>query len=65
MTLQHYETYKVIKIGDGLDYRIKYPYLVLKFAGADVRQRPTYRLVKQERTEGKALAYVQAHMTDQ
>lgn len=57
-----FEPYQIIRIDDSvLTYRVKYKYLVLKYCGADSRQKPIYRLCRQERTEAKALEYIAKH----
>lgn len=57
-----FEPYRVLEIKDGdLDFKVKYKYLVLKFCGADSKQKPIYRLCRQERTEAKALDYIARH----
>lgn len=54
-----FEPYQIIRIDDSvLGYRVKYKYLVMKYCGADVHQRPIYRLCRQERTEAKAQEYI-------
>lgn len=57
-----FDQYKLLHIDDSqLGYRVKFRYHVMKYCGADAHQRPMYRLVRQERTEAKALAYIQNH----
>lgn len=41
-----------------LDYRLKNKYFVLKFTGADSKQKPIYNVVKKFRTEQKAMEYI-------
>lgn len=42
-----------------LDYRLKNKYFVLKFTGADSKQKPIYNVVKKFRTEQRAIDYIQ------
>ena len=57
-----FETYRIMQLrDDNIDFKVKYKYLVMKFCGADAKQKPIYRLVRQERTEAKALEYIAKH----
>lgn len=54
-----FKQYEILEINDEvLPYRLKYRYQVLKYCGADSKQTPIYRLLKQFRTFNKALEYV-------
>lgn len=52
------ETYRVLHIKDeALEYKVKLPYHVMKYAGA-TKTKPVYRLLKQFRTEREALSFI-------
>lgn len=54
-----FDEYRILTVNDDvLDFKLKAKYLVVKFCGANATQRPIYRIVKQERTEQRALDYI-------
>lgn len=54
-----YNDFEIMTIDDSvLPYRLKYRYFVMKFVGADIKQKPIYNVVKKFRTYDKAMKYI-------
>lgn len=57
-----YNEYEIMIIDDSvLPYRLRYTYYVMKFCGADSKQKPIYNVVKKFRTESAAIEYINKH----
>ena len=54
-----YKTYQIMELNEEpLPYRLRYRFLVLKFCGADSKQKPIYNIVKKCSSYDKAKEYV-------
>lgn len=55
-----FNEYEILVIDDTyLTYQIKYKFLVMKFAGCDAKQIPTYNILKKFKTYESANKYIE------
>lgn len=47
-----------------MPYKLKYKYFVLKFCGADSKQKPIYNVVKKCRSESRAIEWINKQLAD-
>lgn len=57
-----FDEYRIIELDqEELNFKVKFRFLVMKFCGATAKQKPIYRLCRQERTLERAQQYIADH----